>query len=340
MNAGGGKPEVPSTVDEPLVIAVSPYHLTTREAPALAALLLADEVVTLLPAPPAGRTRDDVIEATQKSPRYLRMMESWRWTVPLWLAGIIGSSYDDADVGEELRGCYDRISAEDEYAGLRPLTRHLMTATADEFLDLLAADILRGGPDPGMNIPVSAAIDDFAARHGIVVARSTPTSVAQRAEVQLGRRVFALALPMLSRASARVILMARDELRPELESLRRELGDACRAAPAAAPGDAGPAQRLGAAQRDYAAAFETLQSRIAGRDDDEGVRVTTGFVGVTGFVLPSDVAMRSGLAAARAMNMRGAPAARAGAPVATTAPERLVVLVVKALNARPSPATA
>ena len=35
-------------------IVISPYHLTTREAPAMAALLLADEVATLLPAGPRG----------------------------------------------------------------------------------------------------------------------------------------------------------------------------------------------------------------------------------------------------------------------------------------------
>ncbi len=54
-------------------------------------------------------------------------------------------------------------------------------------------------------------------------------------------------------------------------------------------------------------------------------------------VLPANVAMRSGLAAARSMNMRGMPApARNGhAKPTATSTERLVVLVIKPLNARP-----
>jgi hypothetical protein len=325
-------------VTDTLVIAVSPYHLTTREAPAVAALQLADEVVTLLPAPASGRSRDDVRRAVGKSPRYLRLMESWRWTMPLWHAGVLGSAHQTDDVSLELRSFYERIGAEDEYAGLRPLTRHAAAATPEQFLDLLSGDILKGGPDPGLNIPVSAAIDDFAARHGIVVARAAAASVAQRAEARIGRRAFAVALPVLTRASARLILVMREELEPELAALRRALLAACDAA-SAGPLDPPLLERLARAAHVYTVAFTSLRERLAGRDDDEGVRITSGYVGVVGQVLPADVAMRSGLAAARAMNMRtpGAPAGPQGpgAPKTTTTPEPLVVLVVKPLIAEP-----
>lgn len=319
-----------------LVIAVSPYHLTTREAPAVAALQLADEVVTLLPAPASGRSREDVRRAVSKSPRYLRLMESWRWTMPLWHAGVIGSAHQADDVSGDLRSFYERIGAEDEYAGLRPLTRHAAAATPEQFLDLLSGDILKGGPDPGLNIPVSAAIDDFAARHGIVVARAAAASVAQRAEARIGRRAFAIALPVLTRASARLILVMREELEPELAALRRALLDACDAA-SAGPLDPPLLERLARAAHVYTVAFTALRERLSGRDDDEGMRITTGYVGVVGQVLPADVAMRSGLAAARAMNMRTGTVAPTGPGAAktTTTPDPLVVLVVKPLIAEP-----
>ena len=348
---GGRTPveEPRAAVPQPLVIAVSPYHLTTREPPAVAALLLADSVVTLLPSPASGRTREDVRRAVSRSPRYLRMMESWRWTIPLWHEGVLDSAHEDSELADDLRGWYDRIGDREDYAELRPLTRHAAAATPDQFLDLLAADILKGGPDPGLNIPVSAAIDDFAVRHGILVARAAAASIAQLAEARVGRRAFALALPVLTRASARLRLRFRDELGHELDSLRAARTSATAAAACAHPVDRAILDGLGHAAHVYTNAFAERRERLQGRDDDEGIRVTTGYVSVAGLVLPPDVAIRSGLAAARALNTRtgtrppaprpdAAAAASAGAPRAAVraAPaEPLVALVVKQLSAEP-----
>lgn len=320
------------------MIAVSPYHLTTREAPAVAALQLADSVVTLLPAPATGRSREDVHRAAKKCPRYLRLLDSWRWTMPLWHEGVIASAMNETEVSEELPAAYERIGEEETYAGLRPLTRHAATANPDHFLDLLAGDILKGGPDPGLNIPVSATIDGFAARHGIAVARAAATSLAQRAEAKIGERVFAIAVPVLLHASARLILLARGELDEELTELRGALAASRSEAAHGEPIKESTNARLARAAKAYTKAFEELRERLEGRDDDEGVRITTGYVSIAGMVLPADVAMRSGLAAARSMQMRGmgVPSRNgAGGHVRTAPPERLVVLVIKQLNARP-----
>ena len=42
-----------------MLIAVSPYHMTTREPAAMAALLLASRVVTILPTPEVGMSATD-----------------------------------------------------------------------------------------------------------------------------------------------------------------------------------------------------------------------------------------------------------------------------------------
>jgi hypothetical protein len=322
-------------VDEPLVIAVSPYHLTTREAPAVAALQLADSVVTLLPAPATGRSRADVHRAVKKCPRYLRMLDSWRWTMPLWHEGVIASAVDDNEVSEELPASYERIGEEEAYAALRPLMKHVVGANPDHFLDLLSGDILKGGPDPALNIPVSAAIDGFASRHGIAVARAAATSLAQRAEVKLGRRAFAVAVPVLMHASARLILLAREQLADELRELRCALGRACReAAEGDSIGEATQGALTRAAKR-YSVAFEELRQSVEGRDDDEGMRIATGYVSIAGMVLPADVAIRSGLAAARSAQARAGPSPARNGVGAHGVSTRLVVLVIKSLSARP-----
>ena len=70
-------------------VAVSPYHLTTREPPAMAALLLAGAVITMVPAPPSARRgltvdRDAARGAAGEAPGYADLLESWRWAAELF----------------------------------------------------------------------------------------------------------------------------------------------------------------------------------------------------------------------------------------------------------------
>lgn len=75
-------------------VVVSPYHLTTREAPAMASLLLAERVVTLLPASLESDSVHAAKRAAERSPWYTRFMETWGWTAPLWDEGVISSRCD------------------------------------------------------------------------------------------------------------------------------------------------------------------------------------------------------------------------------------------------------
>jgi hypothetical protein len=60
-----------------MLIVASPYHLTTREPAAMAALLLARQVVTLLPTPleGAGSSRE-AMAAARCVPTYRALVES------------------------------------------------------------------------------------------------------------------------------------------------------------------------------------------------------------------------------------------------------------------------
>jgi hypothetical protein len=322
-----------------LALALSPYHLSTREAPAMAALVLADRVVTLLPVPEAGVSRAAVRAAVDRSPRYLRLLESWRWSGVLWRAGVVSSEFGGVRACDELERVFEAIVGEPANAPLRPLvrTRDRRTgAGADEYLDALSHDVIRGGPDPGLNIPVTAALDRFAAERGVCVVRGATASLAQRAEGRLGRRVFSVGLPMLLRGDGEAVASVREACARSLADLRAALVAVLRPALERSSdwgGEAArdPAPELSAAARAFTQDFGEWASLFAGHDDAHAQRIVVGYVNVSGVVLPEDAVLRSGRMALQRAGSKPAPAESGpGAGVG-----RLAALVVREMNVRP-----
>lgn len=291
----------------PLDLALSPYHLATREAPAMLALILGDRIVTLMPRPTRGQSREGVRETVEAAPRYLRLMESWRWSAPLWRSGVIASAYQGEDASSELEGVYADIDSSAALTSLRPLVRSAAKRAAespDQSLDLIAADVLKGGPDPGINIPITAAVDRFAVRHECCVVRGGVASLAQRAESRLGRRAFAFAMPILLRAGGGRLERLRIDLAPSLADLRGAILRCVQASIASEP-DADmqrAACRVQDAAAAFAAAFNDWAPLGATGDDENRERVVPGYVSVSGMVMPADAALRSSRAAMRAMH--------------------------------------
>jgi hypothetical protein len=287
-----------------MLVAVSPYHLTTREPAGLAAMLLADRVVTLLPA----SSRATAEQAAERSAGYLDFVLSWEWSVPLWEAGTIVSVVDGEDPGADVRAAHARISSEGRFSGLRSLMRPELLESEEAYLDAVAKDLLKGGPDPAITVPLAAGLDRFALRRGAAVARSHPSSVVQLAESRLGARAFAFAAPVLLQASAARILAAREALEPELTELRGAI-DAMTDPALRTNGHAAtdPAERLEAAASAYARAFDQMREDLLDSGADEP-RVIDGVVAVTGLLMPADAVLTSSLAALRRMGGRGAGA--------------------------------
>lgn len=216
-------------------IAVSPYHLTTREAAAMAALLLGRRVLTMLPAPVdvASSTGDaggvsgmSALQAAAKIPTYRRFVESWAWTTPLWESGVLQYSREGETLVNDMWAVTQHIDEDHECVALRHFTRKRDYPDEGAYLSAVAADLLKGGPDPGISVPVAAALDRFATRHSILVARSSgprSTSLAQRAEAKLARPVATFSMPMLMQASAGRILHWREVLAKELSSVSASL---------------------------------------------------------------------------------------------------------------------
>ncbi|MBC7833890.1 MAG: hypothetical protein H7Y88_02170, partial [Phycisphaerales bacterium] len=209
----------PSSTPVPeLRLALSPYHLTTGELPAVVAAVLGDRVITLMPEPFEGTSKAEVAAAVARSPRYLRLMEAWRWSMPLWRSGLIASSLNGEGVAEAVFGELARIASSPGLDALRAYMRPGVFAQQDSYLEAVATDLLKGGPDPAIGVPVSAGLDAFAAEHGLAVMRSgggagsdvmgrePAPSMAQRAEASLGRGLFACAIPVPVRAAGGLLL--------------------------------------------------------------------------------------------------------------------------------------
>lgn len=328
-------------MSNPLVIAVSPYHLATCEAPALCALLLADQVVTLMPGPESGSDRPSFDLAVRRSPRFIRFMERIRWSVPLWNAGVIAGEWFEEELAAGLREVCTRAADDDAMLGMRKLFDAASREGEYEFLDHVCTDLLKGGPDPAVSIPIAACVDEFAARHGIPVARSTASSVAQRAEAMMHRRRYSFAMPILAQASGRRILGVRERLCHELDALRSVLVRSLDSEQESS-GERGGADEVAEAARTLTTKFEEARKDLIRGDDDSGLRVRSEYVSVSVVKAPSDAvfrsstnALRNGAVARGGNGSRHATAQAAG--VTTPASRHLSALVIKPLNLRPSP---
>lgn len=279
-------------------IVVSPYHLTTREAPALAALLLADEVVTLLPMGDAGG-KAVARDVADRSASYRELVRSWAWTEELWHSGLLRGGVEDKTAVPDVRSAACEITDDEWLSSLRPLMHDRLFEDERAYLNALASDILKGGPDPGITVPVAAGLDRFGARHGAFVSRSHPVSLAQKAEFGLLEDRVSIILPVLLQADAERLSIAREVLRAPLGHLRAAL-ERCEAARGGASGIR--ADDLQAAAAAYSLAFGNSSAQLAKGCEQDEVRMVVGDVALTCGTLPADAVLRSSLRALTAVS--------------------------------------
>ncbi|MEQ9096775.1 hypothetical protein AY599_05035 [Leptolyngbya valderiana BDU 20041] len=292
---------------------VSPYHFTTREAPVMAAVLLADQVYTLLPSP-QGVSPTAARSAADRVPEYLDMIRSWRWSQPLWEAGVVLPSVDElAHPAAEMASAWKRLTTDPACAALGPLMRLDLFGDEDDYLQAVARDVLRAGPDPGVSVPVMLGLDRYAARHALTVVRPEPSSVVQKAEARLSktRDRLALVLPVLLQADADSIVIARDMLEPELEALRAAMDAAVEALHLAPVRGQGPGPereawcgRAREAATRYADAFDAHLPEIAACQDEDAPALMRGLVSVTLSTLPVDVVLHASAMATERLGTR------------------------------------
>ncbi len=245
-------------------LALSPYDLTLLDPAAIAACLLGERVATFLPVP-ADLEPADVRTALAAAPRYARLLDAWRWSVPLWREGILCSLLAGEHAADDAAAVHQRLAADPAFAPLRSFQHTTLDHTSPDGLDLTAADLLKGGPDPGISLPLCAGLDAFAARTGALTIRrgsgavvgpnrTRADSAAQAAERHLGATVSQALLALPASADARLILLARAATADARRALSAAIEHAIDA-PASSPA---PPAELRAAAAAFSQAIEAF----------------------------------------------------------------------------------
>lgn len=320
----------------PMEVVVSPYHLTSREPAAMVPLLLADRVVTLMPAPARTMRADDLRHAAASLPRYLKFVESWRWSQALWESGAIVSRLEGLDPIDQVRRVWEDLLA-GAWPELSSLMREGLFDDDRDYLDAVAGDVLKGGPDPGICLPVSAGLDRFAAERGLLSARSAANSIAQKAEERMGRRLFAFSVPVLSQSPGELLADVRADADNMLGELRGAIDEACEHAGRTDDAGREPSARVTQAARRVSGSLADLVACAVEASDRKETRAVAATATVTGIALPVNAVLAGSSQAASALigarSTRGeGPDTRL--PVADPLAGRMVVgLVVKLVGA-------
>ena len=134
---------------------------------------------------------------------------------------------------------------------------------------------------------------------------------------------------MLLQAGGERLLLLRDDLCRPLRAWRGAMAESF--------DDGRACESLGKAGAEYADEFAEWSGSGLGRgDDNTGRRVKTGYLAVTGMMMPVDAVLRSSRVAARSVGGRGAGAKhmKSGADTAV-APAMQRTLIVREMNVTP-----
>lgn len=294
-------------------VTISPYDLTHRAPGALAALLITDAAATIVPIARAW-TAEDPDAAIAESPALGRMLETWRWATPLWSAGILGPTDAAGHAGLALVAeAADAIGDSALNPMLARVAPRQNIADRGRMAENLCMDIVRGGRNPALSVSVASALERFAAESGWPVVLCPTGSVVGGIEHKLATPIAGVDVPAPIAATGEGLLMLREQMAPELESLRAALAETSAAARSgAAPSDLTELERsalgpAGAALCDAAASF--LPERSRGRSADWSL------VRMTVSALPADAMVRA--AEIAATQLVGAPSRDIGTTTST-----------------------
>lgn len=331
LQGGGATTEVPT-----LSMVLSPYELSTRSGAAMAAFLLADGpgaggITTLLPGPFGDATPARAREAAAATPQYQRLIDAWRWTGPLWRSSLLRPGDGDASPLDEARLLCRRVEADPELEPLRSLLSAELLADEAAYLEAVSRDLLRGGGDPAISVPVEAGMAMYAARRGVPFVRAqsagatrrvsaTATSAPRlRVTMQVPTRGEGDELLVIREAMASSLAPVRGALRTALASMVEGVPDRAAADDAARAADAFACEFGGAISRGGALSRGGLDATL----------LQPAMVTITASRGPADADLRS---AARALRtLRGMPPTRAIADAASTAlaPAPVLTLTVR-----------
>lgn len=317
---------------------ISPYDVSARSAAAVSACWLGERVVTLLPGPVGDLPREPGALARAGSPAFSRLTESWEWSSALWRAGVLTPGMDGETVSETVRSTARSIGGDASSGKLGPLMQRAQSASDAAWFDSVCRDLILGGFNPAVSVPLSSAVERFAAGHGLTLMRVPATSLAGKLEAAGGRVVFRVSLMTVLEADASDLLKLRASMGESLARLRAALVDLLNAA------------KGGSEQRALAAAvgeFERVRTEyervLSARAEElrrapgfSGQRLKLGQVTLSGGVTAAGTVLSAADRAARIVNEGGERGMASGGAVqdgALSGPV-LTFLTVKAVALR------
>lgn len=317
---------------------VSPYDLTEQSHGAMAALMLCERCVTFLPVRAEEVSEAGIELAAARSPRFGRLLEHWKWSMDLWHDGVLTGAGPNAPgartLYEEVMAVRGRMADDPTLASLRTLAR---VAADEEFLEVASRDLIRGGGDPLVSVPVMAGLERYAAATGLWLYQSPAGSIIGQLERRMGRPLFSTTAPFPTNASGEAILSARELLAPELAALRSGMSECLAIVRAGATPEEVRAfgrEVIEPAATEYETAFaEHAEAFMWG----EGGRRATAQLRLTCTQLPPETTLAAAAGAASAVRgargIKGPPERETRGPEAGTAISTLgaIALSVKAL---------
>ena len=287
-----------------LELVLSPYDLTARSAAAVAACVLADRVITLMPGPGKDLPRDPAALARRGTPAFERLAEAWGWSGPLWRSGAIVAGMDGDGVAEAVRAARAGIERSAEMGVLASLIKRTDAGEDDGArFDAICRDLVTGGINPSVTVPLGAAVESFAAGRGVTLVRGASKSLIGRIEKSGERVVFRMSMACVTEADATDLVALRASVDESARAFRTGLV-ALLAATREGAGQGAVASALAAADSgrgELESVLEERVERLRRGASFSGQRIKVSRVTLTGSLAESGSSVRAASVAAAAL---------------------------------------
>lgn len=287
----------------PFDLIISPYDLSARSGAAVAACWLGDRVATLMPAPGRDQPRDPSALARHGSPAFERLAESWRWSAPLWQAGVVVPGMDGESVSAALAREAESIARDPAMTPLKHLMDRSTSGDESRFFDSVCRDLVIGGSNPAVTVPMTSAVEGFASAHGLTLVRETPKSLMGRIERSGSRPVFRFSMLTVVQADASDLIELRQSASESLGPIRAAMAALVRSVRQGGD-ERRSAEALGSVESFRPSCERVLQERVAALRASSmfsGQRIKLQRVSLTGSLVGAGSAVRAALSAARAV---------------------------------------
>lgn len=235
---------------------LSPYEISASSPAATAAMLLGNDhagVLAVQPGPFAEVTPERARELAMLAPSFARLLDAWSWTGPLWRGGLVRAAGSGRALADMIARSRAELTADPALTAAHSV---LGTIADDEtaFVEALSRDLIRGGSDPALSLPLVSVAERLAAESESALICGDAAGLIWKPRLGAGPALsFSIPLPL--GASGDELLNWRESLASPLTSLRESLAEAVTYARAARLNGHATAVRLAA--ESYATAFRS-----------------------------------------------------------------------------------